>query len=85
MEIVARARLRPDKDEDLIKAFEQLPKHKDRSDVVREALRLMFSGGDRIRSKGVVVDSEVFELNTATESIPDEVLDNSIDEFLLGI
>ncbi|MGG1652232.1 hypothetical protein ABHN03_03790 [Paenibacillus sp. NRS-1775] len=42
MEIAAKARLRPTKDEDLIKAWNSLPTHEDKSDVVRRALRLLF-------------------------------------------
>ncbi|MGR6760243.1 hypothetical protein ACU1JV_00170 [Paenibacillus sp. T2-29] len=44
MEIAARARLRPIKDKDLIEAWNNIPPHKDKSDVVREALRLLFFG-----------------------------------------
>lgn len=44
MEIAAKARLRPKKDDDLIKAWSSLPPHKDKSDIVREALRLFFFG-----------------------------------------
>ncbi|WP_145921882.1 hypothetical protein [Paenibacillus sp. O199] len=44
MEIAARARLRPIKDEDLREAWKNLPPHEDKSDVVRRALRLLFFG-----------------------------------------
>ncbi|WP_339193757.1 hypothetical protein MKY95_18655 [Paenibacillus sp. FSL P4-0176] len=44
MEIAARARLRPVKDEDLREAWVKLPPHEDKSDVVRRALRLLFFG-----------------------------------------
>ncbi|QNR65348.1 hypothetical protein IAQ67_15745 [Paenibacillus peoriae] len=44
MEIAARARLRPVKDKDLIEAWNSIPPHKDKADVVREALRLLFFG-----------------------------------------
>lgn len=44
MEIAARARLRPNKDEDLIEAWKRLPPHEDKSDIVRKALRLLFFG-----------------------------------------
>ncbi|WP_311078058.1 hypothetical protein [Paenibacillus polymyxa] len=44
MEIAAKARLRPKKDDDLIKVWNSLPLHKDKSDIVREALRLFFFG-----------------------------------------
>ncbi|MCP1184903.1 hypothetical protein [Paenibacillus sp. 1781tsa1] len=44
MEIAARARLRPIKDEDLREVWKNLPPHEDKSDVVRRALRLLFFG-----------------------------------------
>ncbi|MBD8836287.1 hypothetical protein IFU39_00440 [Paenibacillus sp. CFBP 13594] len=44
MEIAARARLRPIKDEDLREVWKNLPPHEDKSDVVRKALRLLFFG-----------------------------------------
>lgn len=84
MEIVARARLRPDKDVDLIEVFERLPKHKDKSDVVREALRLMFFGSNG-SEKVVLVENTKLELSVVNESVSDDSVDRSIDEFLIGI
>jgi len=86
MEIVARARLRPEKDKDLINAFEQLPKHKDKSDVVRDALRLLFFGNNS-NNKYIINDNEIVESSESieTELVSDEEVDKSIDEFLLGI
>ncbi|MDP9675394.1 putative GIY-YIG superfamily endonuclease [Paenibacillus jamilae] len=43
-EVAAKARLRPGKDDDLIEAWNNIPAHNDKSDVVREALRLLFFG-----------------------------------------
>lgn len=45
-EIAARARLRYGKDDDLIEAWNKLPKRLDKSDVVRHALRLYFFKND---------------------------------------
>ncbi|WP_405169472.1 hypothetical protein [Paenibacillus sp. FSL H3-0286] len=84
MEIVARARLRPVKDRDLIKAFEQLPEHEDKSDVVREALRLLFFGIKNER-RSLSIEIPIYELETDEEFISDEEVNKSIDEFLQGI
>jgi hypothetical protein len=44
---IVRARLRPDKDNDIRMALEGLPKYVNPSDVIREALRQYFFGGNR--------------------------------------
>lgn len=57
---IARARLRPDKDDDLRVAFDNLPKYVNPSEVVREALRqYFFKNEDRVNDKNYLVPDSV--------------------------
>jgi hypothetical protein len=88
MEIAARARLRPNKDEDLIKVWKNLPPHEDKSDVVRKALRLLFFGGNTHQqthdylfslnepSEEIAIQSEI------TQSEDVDIYDEKLDELL---
>ncbi|WP_342423060.1 hypothetical protein [Paenibacillus sp. FSL E2-0178] len=85
MEIVARARLRPGKDKDLIRAFEELPEHEDKSDVVRKALRLLFFGTpiEKNIEFTCLVEGEESDVKILIDD--DKSLDDILDSFLGGI
>nr|WP_145401782.1 hypothetical protein [Paenibacillus xylanexedens] len=89
MEIAARARLRPNKDEDLIRVWKNLPPHEDKSDIVRKALRLLFFGGESYS-----INDYSFSLEGQSEVKPEadhndneqeedfEIYDEKLDELL---
>ncbi|MFI2856962.1 hypothetical protein ACH6EH_07450 [Paenibacillus sp. JSM ZJ436] len=72
------ARLRPNKDDDLRKALNNLPPYYDESDIVREALRqFLFSHEGRQPS---FIGSQVYR-NTPVEGVEDIALERSDEEF----
>ncbi|PYE51433.1 hypothetical protein HUB98_05445 [Paenibacillus barcinonensis] len=85
MEIAARARLRPNKDEDLIEAWKRLPPHEDKSDVVRRALRLLFFGtGSSLNINELPLpfeeDTELSMQSEEEQMESSEVYDDKLDE-----
>ncbi|MGV2887243.1 hypothetical protein [Paenibacillus taichungensis] len=88
MEIAARARLRPNKDQDLIVAWKRLPPHEDKSDVVRKALRLLFFGAGSslsINQLSLPIEEELaeFVVHKEEEQLESsDMYDNKLDELL---
>ncbi|MEJ3719307.1 hypothetical protein WGM54_14905 [Paenibacillus polymyxa] len=90
MEIAAKARLRPKKDDDLIKVWNNLPPHKDKSDIVREALRLFFFGVHptpnniiQASEKYVALEEEKeFEVEKIEQVINEQDYEERFDELL---
>ncbi|WP_340032680.1 hypothetical protein NSQ20_12530 [Paenibacillus sp. FSL K6-1122] len=90
MEIAARARLRPIKDEDLREVWKNLPPHEDKSDVVRRALRLLFfgSGSTPYLSSthlNLTTNEETVEFisgNKIEQTDDTELYDEKLDELL---
>lgn len=85
MEIAARARLRPNKDEDLIRVWKNLPPHEDKSDVVRKALRLLFFGGNTHQNRDYLFSSnesteDIAIQSEITQSEDVDIYDEKLDE-----
>ncbi|WP_091017648.1 MULTISPECIES: hypothetical protein [Paenibacillus] len=81
MEIAARARLRPNKDEDLIRVWKRLPPHEDKSDIVRKALRLLFFGGEEQVHLISSYPSHSDEFSNNTETPLDSREPESVESF----
>lgn len=86
MEVI-QARLRPNKDDDLRMAFNELPDYIDKADVIRIAMREYFfkTNETAINKKRKYVeidysDSQPIALNR--KEITDEQLENNLDSFL---
>ncbi|GAV11463.1 hypothetical protein [Paenibacillus sp. NAIST15-1] len=84
---VIQARLRPKRDDDLKKAFMELPDHVDKADIIREAMRQYFFGGGLKNNavnniKLVNDDSSSIMINKVEDS--DDDLDAKLD-FTLDI
>lgn len=86
MEVI-QARLRPKRDDDLKKAFMELPEHMDKADIIREAMRQYFFGGVVKTNKVNIIDptyddESTISINKVDGS--DDDLDAKLD-FVLNI
>lgn len=79
---VIQCRIRIGKDDDLRDAIDKLPASRDKSDVLRDALRLYFFGGHQNPPANVeeVKKEEPVQLEKTKE--PDDFLSGKLDDLL---